>query len=218
MTAALLFDLDGTLIDSDAIHREIFAGLLHTRGHRVDERFYLDQIHGQLNADIFARLCPGEDAQSLSDEKEAAFRARLTGLVPAMAGLETLLALAAAKTWRTAVVTNAPRLNAEAMLRAIGHSESFGTLVIGEECVRGKPAPDPYLAALELLGAHPETALAFEDSPSGVASAAAAGVFTIGVRSSLDDAALRSAGASASIADFSDPALSPLLARLEPAR
>ena len=130
-----------------------------------------------------------------------------------MPGLVDLLDRADAMGWPRAVVTNAPRDNAEAMLSAIGLRDRFEVLIIGDECERGKPDPAPYRAAMAALGVDAAQSIAFEDSPSGVKAAQAAGALTIGLRSSLDDAALRRAGADASIADFADPTLPGLIAR-----
>ena len=211
---ALLFDLDGTLLDTDPLHFAIFVELFAERGIAIDHAHYLAEIHGRLNADLFGKAFPGEDAAALSDRKEAIFRDRMGGSYPAMPGAAALLDRARAAGWRTAVVTNAPRANAEAMLAAIGLAAAFDLVVIGDECARGKPHPDPYATAIDRLGSLPDRAIAFEDSPSGLASARAAGAFAVGVRSALDDAALRAAGAQASIRDFADPALDLVLARL----
>ncbi|MEO8684986.1 MAG: HAD family hydrolase, partial [Devosia sp.] len=78
---------------------------------------------------------------------------------------------------------------------------------IGEELAHGKPHPLPYLEGLRLLGARPELSVAFEDSRTGVTSATAAGIATIGMRTSLDDAQLRAAGARLTAADYTDTAL-----------
>ena len=214
MTTALLLDLDGTLIDSDPLHTAVFADMLASYGHRVDAAFYSRHIHGRLNREIFAELCPGEDAAALGDAKEAEYRRRLGAGYPPLPGALALLDLAAARGWRTAVVTNAPRANGEAVLAAIGLAGRIDTLVIGEECAAGKPDPAPYLEGLRRLGADAAASLAFEDSPSGIRSAVAAGIRTIGIRSLLDDATLRGAGAALTIRDYDDPALAPELARL----
>ena len=137
--------------------------------------------------------------------------------LPGISGLE-LVRRARAQGWHLALVTNAMRKNAEAMLAAIGLSDAFACIVIGEECARGKPDPDPYLEAMRQLGVTPDESIAFEDSPSGIRAAVAAGIHTLGIRSTLDDAALRAAGAAATLADFTDPALATHLARLEGAR
>lgn len=214
MTAALLFDLDGTLIDTDPIHAAVFIKMFAARGRIIDTAFYMANIHGRMNEEIFAEHIPGEDPHALSQSKEHAFRARLGETMPSTPGLQALLALAADRAIATAVVTNAPRENAEAMLISLGLIEAFDTLVIGDECTAGKPDPAPYAEAMRRLGAEPEHCIAFEDSPAGLASARAAGAYCIGLRSSLDDAALRAAGARDSIADFTDPSLPEHLARI----
>ncbi len=213
MPRALLFDLDGTLLLSDPHHVAVFRDLFAERGRVIDEAFYLRHIHGHQNADIFARHFPDEDAQALSEEKEARFRARLGQSADPMPGLLALLDRAEAAGWPMAVVTNAPRLNARAMLAALGLTSRLTTLIIGDECVRGKPDPAPYLAAMQRLDVPPQHCIAFEDSPSGLRAAQRAGAFTVGIRSSLPDARLREAGARMSIADFADPALDALLSQ-----
>ena len=206
--AALLFDLDGTMLESDPIHMQVFSDMMAAHGHIVDEAFYLEHIHGRLNRDIFIEFLPHEpDPDALSEQKEAEFRRRLPRPYPATHGLFDVLDRAMAQGVKLAVVTNAMRLNAEAMLSAIDARSYFETIVIGEECARGKPHPDPYLSAMDQLGVAAADCIVFEDSPSGVKSAVGAGAVTIGLRSSLDDATLRRHGAHATIKNFTDPAL-----------
>ncbi|ETX29120.1 HAD family hydrolase [Roseivivax isoporae] len=214
MTLALLFDLDGTLLDSDPLHERVFRDLYAERGREIDAAYYLANIHGRHNPDIFSRDFPDADPHALSEEKEARFRERLPARVTPTAGLGALLDRAGDAGWPTALVTNAPRRNAETMLDAIGVRDRFPVVVIGDECTRAKPHPDPYLAALAALGTPPGRAIAFEDSPSGLRAARAAGVHVMGLRSSLGHEALLEAGAHDSIADFTDPALDRLLAAL----
>lgn len=214
--AALLFDLDGTMLHSDAIHEQVFKELWTARGLPVEEGFYMAQVHGRLNVDVFADFLPDEpDPQGLSEWKEAQFRARLPRPFPAMPGAAELVALADEMGWAKAIVTNAMRLNAEAMLEAIELRDAFETIVIGEECPRGKPDPYPYQEAMRQLGEPPESCIAFEDSPSGLRAARASGAYTVGVRSSLEDDALRAAGAHITIQDFTDSALPAILERLK---
>ena len=213
---ALLFDLDGTMLHSDPIHEAVFTELWTARGLPVPDGFYMEQVHGRLNVDVFADYLPDEpDPQGLSEWKEAQFRDRLPKPYPATPGLESFLDHAQAQGWQLAVVTNAMRLNAEAMLGAIGLRDRFEVIVIGEECAHGKPHPLPYLTAMDLLGESPETCIAFEDSPSGMRAAAASGAYSIGVRSALSDTKLRAVGAKMTIDDFTDPALPDILARIE---
>lgn len=213
MKHALLFDLDGTLIHSDPLHMAVFQEMFAERGRQIDEAFYMAHVHGTHNLESFPTLFPGEDAQTLSDDKETRFRTRLGMGQPPMPGATALLDRAEAAGWGLAVVTNAPRINAEHMLRAIGLRDRFGVLIIGDECAKGKPDPAPYHAAMDAMGVAPGDCIAFEDSPSGLRAARASGAFTIGIRSSAGDAMLRAQGAQDTLADFTDPGLERALAR-----
>lgn len=214
--AALLFDLDGTMLVTDPIHEAVFREVLAARGVTPAPDFYGRFVHGRSNLDIFADLLPDEpDPKALDEEKEAMFRARLPNPYPAMPGLAALIARAKDAGWRLAVVTNAMHKNAEAMLGAIGMDTAFDTVVAAGDTGRPKPFPDPYLEAMRRLDVRPGRALAFEDSSAGLRAAAASGATPLAIRSGLDDATLRAAGAVATLADFNDPALTPYLAGLE---
>lgn len=213
---ALLFDLDGTMLISDPIHEEVFRELWAEFGLPTPEGFYIKGIHGRQNQDIIREFLPHvTDVLALHERKEAMFRDRLPKPYPGLPGVVELVRHAEREGWPRAIVTNAMRKNACAMLEAIGLRDAFDTIVIGEECARAKPAPDPYLEAMRQLGVTPEDSIAFEDSLSGVTAAAASGAYTFGLRTALDDAALRGAGARQTLQDFTDPALHAHLARFD---
>jgi HAD superfamily hydrolase (TIGR01509 family) len=204
-----LFDLDGTMVDTDALHLNAYNTLLGEFGRAVDAAYYKRHIMGFPNAQIMAELFPDRPIAAhlaFTERKEDLFRAQLGRLEPA-AGLFELLAWAEARELPCAVVTNAPRANATMMLKGLGLAERFDTLVIGDELAHGKPHPLPYLTALERLGGNAARAIAFEDSLSGIRAASSAGVHTVGLLTSLPEAALRDAGAATVIADFRDPGL-----------
>jgi beta-phosphoglucomutase-like phosphatase (HAD superfamily) len=112
---------------------------------------------------------------------------------------------------KRAVVTNAPRANAEKVLAALGIERRVPILVIGGELVRSKPDPLPYLTALERTGASAAYSLAFEDSLSGVRSAAAAGLAVVGMTTTLDSGTLIEAGATFAAQNFTDPRIFALI-------
>lgn len=207
--SALLFDLDGTLIESDPLHHRAFKALLAGSGRTMDLEEYRRAIIGKSNAAIMAYLFPDrpDEHAALADRKEAIYRAMLGGVAEPVAGLESLLDWAAEADIGTAVVTNAPRANVDAVLEAIGMARRFEAIVIGDECARPKPDPAPYRAAMEQLGVTPSGAVAFEDSPSGLRAARGSGAHVFGLATSLAPDALRAAGAHQAIADFHDPAL-----------
>ncbi|KAF1060441.1 HAD family hydrolase [Burkholderia gladioli] len=211
-----LFDLDGTLVDTDALHLNAYNTLLARWQRSIDLDYYKTHLMGFPDDMIFGGLFPGMPAAEftkLAAEKERLFRAQLGARLTPTAGTEALLDRIARAGLRSAVVTNAPRENARMMLEALGLGAYFETLVIGGELAHGKPHPLPYLTALESIGGDAAHAVAFEDSASGVRSASSAGIHTFGMRTALDDAQLREAGAHDTIRDFSDPRLEAWLAR-----
>lgn len=205
---ALLFDLDGTLVDTDDLHFKAFGALLAETGAPFTRADYRDRVMGQPNAAIMAAFFPGEDHRhaALADAKEAAFRAMLGARIEPVAGARALIDRAAAEGVGIAVVTNAPRANAEAMLTATGLADRIDTLVIGEECARPKPDPLPYREAMARLAVTPARAIAFEDSRSGLRAARASGARVFGLTTGLRPAEVLQAGAHHAIADFTDPA------------
>jgi HAD superfamily hydrolase (TIGR01509 family) len=214
---ALIFDVDGTLSDTDPVHREAFAAFLEPHGITVTDEVYLARISGRTNAAIFADLFPGRDSAELdrfAEEKEALFR-RMAPELPPLAGLLDLLAWAQERALKLAVVTNGPRINLEHAMEGLAVRDFFEVLLAREDVTHGKPDPMPYLTALDRLGTEASEAIVFEDSPSGIRSAKGAGIFTFGLLTGQPVSTLLEAGADATIADFRDPAL---WAKLEEAK
>jgi HAD superfamily hydrolase (TIGR01509 family) len=207
--AAILYDLDGTLVHTDPIHFQAWQEGLQPFGFDIDEAFYKTRISGRLNPAIVLDLLPQltlEDRQRFIDRKEARFRELAPQLTP-MAGLNSLITWANDRQIKQAVVTNAPTQNAHFMLKALKLETTFDRLIVSEELGIGKPDPAPYRHGLDGFGLRPDQAIAFEDSPSGVRSAVAAGIFTIGIASSQDPQDLYQVGAAIVISDFTVPDL-----------
>jgi len=213
--SALLFDLDGTLVDSDADHLRAFQRVFGELGIDVDKQAYATRIHGAENAEIgrwfLPSLTPEQRAATL-DAKEASYREHLGAPEP-IAGVVALLDFAAANGIGYAVVTNAPRANVDAVLGALGLGARLPLRVVGGEVERAKPDPLPYLTALRRLGAEADRSLAFEDSLSGVRSALGAGLAVVGLTTTLAAATLIRAGAVFAVADFTDPRIAALIER-----
>ncbi len=207
--SAILYDLDGTLANTDPLHFQAWQESLQPYDLEIDETFYKRHISGRLNPDIVADLLPQltcEASQAFVDRKESRFRSLALHLTP-IAGLPRLLDWAARRPLKQAVVTNAPGDNARFMLKALNLESVFDHLVLSEDLAAGKPDPLPYLHSLQLFGLQASQAIAFEDSPSGVRSAVAAGIFTIGIASTQDPADLYEVGAAIVVPDFNAPDL-----------
>jgi len=213
VTAALLFDLDGTLIHSEPVHLSAFQREFAPHGIAVDLATYTSRIQGADNAAIgdafLPHLSQAERVATL-EAKEAQFRAGLGAAEP-VAGIGALLDFAAARGLVCALVTNAPRANVEAELAALGLAARLKTWVLGSELERAKPDPLPYETALARLGAAAGRSLAFEDSLSGLSAALGAGLAVVGLTTSLPADRLLAAGAIIAVADFTDSRLLPLI-------
>jgi HAD superfamily hydrolase (TIGR01509 family) len=211
--AALLFDLDGTLVDSDAKHLAAFQLVFASYGIAVDQTTYERDIHGASNESIgrvFLSHLTSEQRRAVLDAKEAAYRSDVIDIEP-VSGAVALLDFADRRGLERAVVTNAPRANAEKVLSALGLELRLPIVVVGSELARSKPDPLPYVTALALTLALASRSIAFEDSPSGVCAAAAAGLAVVGLTTTLDAAVLLRAGATIAANDFTDPRIFALI-------
>jgi len=215
MTSALLFDLDGTLVDTDHVHLAAFQSAFAPYGVALDRARYNADILGASNELIGRQFLPHlslEERARILDAKEAAYRAGV-GAVDATLGLVELLDYSDARGVARAVVTNAPRANADLILAALGLRERLPLVICGPELSRGKPDPLPYLTGLERTGAVARNSVAFEDSLSGVRAAVAAGIAVIGLTTSLSEARLMAAGAAFAVDDFRDDRVYQLIER-----
>ncbi|CAN5899557.1 HAD-IA family hydrolase [soil metagenome] len=213
MLKALLLDLDGTLSETDSLHRLTWAEALEPYGIDVDEKFYQDNISGRLNPDIIEDLLPHvseKEGQKVAETKELNFRRHTEHLDP-LPGLMDFLKVARSQELELALVTNAPEENVRAILAGLSLEEAFDVTLLAEEVGTGKPDPVVYLAALDEIGLSPDQTIAFEDSVSGITSATQARIPTVGIASTHDPGKLREAGAFIVVEDFTDPRCEALL-------
>ena len=207
---ALLFDLDGTLVDTTELHVDATNAALATFGRKISRPEFEAHLHGGANDDTRRFLFP-DDPEGKGREyvelKEQLFRDSVVQL-ERMPGLTALLDWAAEHNLKTAVVTNAPRANADLMLRALGLADRFDAIVVAEEVPLGKPDPGPYLEGLSRISCAAEAAIGFEDSPSGLTALIGAGVFSVAITGAGDPTPLNEADLC--IDDFRSPALQSL--------
>ncbi|RMF75990.1 MAG: HAD family phosphatase, partial [Planctomycetota bacterium] len=154
---------------------------------------------GQTSRDIIRAWWPtdltDEQIRALDDEKERIYRQLIAGMVPLTIGArETLAALRDAGV-TLAVATSAPPENLDLVLGETRLGPFFAATVHGRDVAHGKPAPDVYLLAAERCGLEPRCCVVVEDAPVGIRAGCAAGMRTIGLVGTHDDAALRAAGA-----------------------
>ena len=196
MIDAVVFDLDGVLIDSEPVWEEVRRGLVAERGGHwaPDAQRRLMGMSTQewaryLGEDLGVGLPPDQVAALVIDRMAARYRERIPFLPGAVEAVRQL----AAGRWPLGLASSAPAVLIETVLDAAGLSSYFQVTMSTEQVPRGKPAPDIYLAVTARLGVSPSGGAAVEDSSNGLRSAAAAGLHVIAVphpQYPLDPAAL----------------------------
>jgi len=186
-TGGVLWDLDGTLIDSAAHHWVAWRDTLAAEGRLVQPGDFADTF-GRRNDEILHQLFGLElDAgwiERVSETKERAYRLllRQQGLAAAPGAFEWLARLHEAG-WRQALASSAPTPNIDAVFEALALGRFLDAVVSADEVGRGKPDPAIFLEAARRLGLPPARCVVVEDAPAGLEAARRAGMASIGIRS-----------------------------------
>lgn len=185
-TRALVFDCDGTLVDSMPLHIRLWNECLEAYGLQVPASFI--DTHAGKPTDVIVEIINAEhgltiDPVTFNEDKERRFRSRLDEIGP----IEPVVATARHHYGKLpmSVVSGGIRENVEASLKAINALDWFDTLFTATDPITPKPAPDLFLAAAESLGIPPEACHAFEDADAGIEAARAAGMTVTDVRNVL---------------------------------
>jgi mannitol-1-/sugar-/sorbitol-6-phosphatase len=180
----ILFDIDGTLVNSSAVVERVWR--LVADQHGADAQAILGNCHGRLDTDVVREYFRPEVAQAVLEQVHLMETEAVDGVV-AMPGAQALLATLRPGDW--AVVTSGSRQLMTARVRAAGLPvpEVF---IAAEDVSRGKPDPEGFLLAAAALGASPADCVVVEDSPAGIAAGRAAGARVVGIISTHQAAAL----------------------------
>ncbi len=184
---AVLWDMDGVLVDSAEYHYAAWREALAREG--VDLSYdAFRATFGQRNDTILRHLLgpdlPDSEVARIGDLKESLYRelVQTRGITP-LSGVLDWLARLRDQGWRQAIASAAPRANVDAIVRALGIAHYFGAITSSEDVTRGKPDPQVYLIAAQRLGVPPARCVVVEDAPAGVEGARRAGMRCIGVTS-----------------------------------
>ena len=184
-TRAVLWDMDGTLVDSADYHWQGWRDTMAREGHPITHDQFLATF-GQRNDSILrqwlgARATP-ELIERVGDAKEALYRQHVVqqGIEP-LPGVSQWVRRLRQQGWRQAIASAAPRKNVETVLEALHTADCFEAIVAAEDVHRGKPDPEVFLVAAAKLNVPPSHCIVVEDALHGIEAARAAGMKSIGV-------------------------------------
>jgi HAD superfamily hydrolase (TIGR01509 family) len=185
---AVLWDMDGTLIDSEPYWMKSEGAFAKANNSNWTEQDGLSLVGMSLydsskiiKERVGSELDPEQIIEQLTDEVTAQLKQEILW----RPGAKELLTLLRKKKVKTALVTMSMHRMAKEVVDAIGF-DAFDVIVAGDNVIHGKPHPEPYLKAAELLGVKPENCVAFEDSISGLRSAEAAGTKAVGIKNIVE--------------------------------
>ena len=183
---ALIFDMDGTIVDNMAFHTQSWLEFFRRRGHVIDpDAFFLDTAGRQGHEIMRSYLGEDVDHVTLNAEKEALYRELYAPHLATVPGFDLLIAKAAAAGIKLVVGTAAPNENIVFTLDGLDLRARFDAIVGAGDVARGKPNPDVFLAGAEKVGVLPANCIVFEDAPLGVEAARRAGMRAVVLTTTL---------------------------------
>jgi beta-phosphoglucomutase len=199
MDRAVIFDMDGVLVDSYEAHFDSWRDLAAEHGRTFSPRDFA-RTFGRTSRDIIASVWGGAPLSAaaierLDQRKETLFRVRLARQFPAMDGAPELLHALAAAGFRIAVGSSGPPENVDLVLDRLGARDLFDAVVNGHDVTHGKPDPEVFLLAAARLGVAPVRCVVVEDAPAGIEAATRAGMSSVAllstgrIRTDFDDVA-----------------------------
>jgi beta-phosphoglucomutase len=203
-------DLDGTLLDNIPFHMDAFATFAKRHGLPPLDEATRARIDGKRNSDVlpivFGRELTEDEVFRYANEKEQLYRDLSRGRLLPRRGLLRLLARLEELDLPVAVATSAPLENVRHTLAELGLSDRLAAIARSDDFGRGKPFPDVFLGAARLIHVPAVECLAFEDAPSGIMAARAAGMACVAVGSTHTPEMLAAHGAAPdySVADFDE--------------
>ncbi|MCC2959264.1 HAD family phosphatase [Massilia sp. IC2-278] len=186
---ALIFDMDGTIVDNMAFHTKSWITFFERRGHAIDPDAFFRATAGRQGGEIirshFGADLLDDEVMLLNHEKEAVYRELYAPHRKAVEGFEDLIADAKSQGIALAVGTAAPPANVEFTLDGLDLRRHFDAIVGATDVARGKPHPDVFIEAAKRCGAEPADCIVFEDAPLGVEAARRAGMRAVVLTTTL---------------------------------
>ena len=194
---AVVWDLDGVIVDSAKAHDASWAAMARDFGVPYDSKRDFRAIFGRHNTDIISSLWDVTDPariENMAVTKERSFREAASHLKPLPGVLDIMSALKA-HGWRQGIGSSAPAENIRVLLEATATRDFIDAVASGDDVTEGKPNPQVFLLAFERLGVAPRNGVVIEDAPTGIQAAVRAGAAAVGVTTTQTRETLLEAGA-----------------------
>jgi beta-phosphoglucomutase len=215
MARAILWDMDGVLVNSMEFHYQAYREVLSEFGRDLSREEYLGSLIGLRNYVILRRLLgdlPDDEVQRLMKAKEEAFRRRAAGNIEPLPGAAELVRRAHEAGLKQAIVSSTPCENIELVLDSLGLRSMFDTIVGEEDAEHGKPDPEGFLVAAKRISVPPPECIVIEDAPEGIEGGKAAGMRCIGVTTTRSAEKLAEADADLVVGSLEDDRVWQLIA------
>lgn len=182
---AVIFDMDGVIVDNISYHLKAWKEFCNKYSINLSDDEFNKNISGKSNKDIlkyiFKKELNPDEIKKYADEKETMYRKLYSKHIEPRTGLINFLKMLKQNNIKTAIATSAPKINLDFILKSIEIEEYFDILVYEDMVSKGKPDPEIYLKAANLLGIEPKQCIVIEDALSGIKSGLNAGMKVIGM-------------------------------------
>jgi beta-phosphoglucomutase family hydrolase len=211
---ALLFDMDGVIVNNHEFHLKSWLGFFEKHNIQMSEAEYKARVNGRTMDAILPNLLnrdlSQEEIQEIGGEKEALYRELYRPHIKPTTGLVSFLAEVSRNCIPRTVSTSAPPENVDFTLKHTGLKSYFSTIIDASMVTHGKPDPEVYLKSAEALGVDPAQCIVFEDALLGIQAGKNAGMRVVGVASTHSRKELEAEGTDLVIDDFAGLTLSKL--------
>ena len=182
---AVIFDMDGVVVDSNPFHRKAIEQFCQKHGYRLSEDQIRARVFGRTNKEWLTDLLGGSVAtdkiKQYEDEMESKFRMDYAPHVKPIKGLIRFLGALRRNNVKMALASSAPKLNVDFILKKTRTANFFKTIIDGDSIEKGKPHPEVYLKTTKAINFIPEKCIVIEDSLSGIEAAKRAGCKVVGI-------------------------------------
>jgi HAD superfamily hydrolase (TIGR01509 family) len=182
---AVLFDMNGVLVDDEMLQEDAFRQVLSHIGYELSPDDYKKYFAGRTDKEGFENYLASQnkeaDVSKLSEEKTLDYFERIKSGVEGYDGTKEFAEETSFRGLKLAIVTSSNRNEADSLISGLGFTPLLSATITGDDVLWGKPDPESYLKAAAELGVEPARCLVIEDTPSGITAARSAGMDVIGV-------------------------------------